>query len=45
MVRVVYIEYKIRIKRASSGSAYINRWGLNDDQGADSSITLMEIVG
>ena len=39
------LTYKIRIKRASSGSAYINRWGLNDDQGAVSSITLMEIAG
>jgi hypothetical protein len=39
------LTYKIRIKRVSAGSAYINRWGLNDDQGAVSSITLMEIAG
>jgi len=39
------LTYKIRIKRTSSGSAFINRWGLNDDQGAVSSITLMEIAG
>lgn len=39
------LTYKIRVKRASAGSGYINRWGLNDDQGAVSSITLMEIKG
>ena len=38
------LTYKIRVKRASAGSGYINRWGLNDDQGAVSSITLMEIA-
>ena len=39
------LTYKIRAKRASAGTGYINRWGLNDDQGAVSSITLMEIAG
>ena len=38
------LTYKVRIKRVSAGSAYINRWGLNDDQGCVSSITLMEIA-
>ncbi len=38
------LTYKIRVKRTSAGSGYINRWGLNDDQGAVSSITLMEIA-
>jgi len=39
------LTYKIRVKRSSAGSGYINRWGLNDDQGCVSSITLMEIAG
>ena len=39
------LTYKIRVKRSSAGTGYINRWGLNDDQGTVSSITLMEIAG
>jgi len=39
------LTYKIRVKTTGSGTAYINQWGLNSDQGCVSSITLMEIAG
>jgi len=38
------LTYKIRVKRTSAGTGFINQWGLNGDQGAVSTITLMEIA-